>query len=60
MQNKVNSKDVAVCMEKITRNSGNEELVFDPRTGALTVVGPHGLIDRDTVPATEMAREGFF
>jgi hypothetical protein len=38
-----------------------EELVYDPRSGTLEVVKKGEVIqDRDRVPATEMAREGFF
>lgn len=40
---------------------GGEELFYDPRSGALEVAKKGEIIrDRDRVPATQMAREGFF
>jgi hypothetical protein len=41
--------------------SSQEELYFDPRTGTLEVAKKGEVVeDRDRVPATQMAREGFF
>lgn len=38
-----------------------EELIYDPHSGILEVAKKGEVIeDRDRVPATQMAREGFF
>jgi|RhiMetdeSRZDD1v2_1073273.scaffolds.fasta_scaffold01918_13 hypothetical protein len=43
------------------RQSDGEELFFDPASGTLEVARKGEIVaDRDRVPATEMAREGFF
>lgn len=44
------------------REQDDDELYFDPRTGKLVARGPGEVVpsDRDRLPATEMAREGFF
>ncbi len=55
------NKDLQQTMVDLASgDAAGEELMFDPRTGELTVVGPNQRPDRDALPATEMAREGFF
>ena len=51
--------EVAQALQLIKDEAGEDELFFDPRTGQLTVHGP-GERPVDAMPATEMAREGFF
>ena len=52
---------VAATLERIRRAEVEEELVFDPATGRLVVVPPGGEVPNpDALPATSMAREGFF
>jgi hypothetical protein len=42
-------------------DQAEEELIYDPHTGVLEVARKGEVVqDRDRVPATEMAREGFF
>jgi hypothetical protein len=55
-----NPKQIAGAMENIAKGQGNEELMFNPSTGTLEVKRPNETVDRDAVPATEFAREGFF
>lgn len=57
-----NPERVGKTLEKIAQGQGEEEeLFFDPASGTLEVARKHEIIrDRDRVPATEMAREGFF
>lgn len=60
---KKSSENVGHTMIQITQDPSNreEELIFNPVTGELEVIRSGERIrDRDAVPATEMAREGFF
>jgi len=54
-------KSVASTLVNI-REQEDDELYFDPSTGKLVPHRPGDLspLDRDRLPATEMAREGFF
>ena len=55
-----NTREVGRVLEKIRRDEDDgEELTFDPTTGEL-VVEQRGQVDQDRIPATKMAREGFF
>jgi hypothetical protein len=60
--NTKNAKAVGKTLESIaTRQDDDQELVYDPRSGTLEVVKKGEVMeDSDRVPATEMAREGFF
>lgn len=55
------SSQVATALENIARTETCDELAFDPATGTL-IVRPAGASDGSTdgLPATQMAREGFF
>lgn len=54
-------KAVGNALQTITQGDDQQELTYDPRSGALEVVRKGGVVrDVDRVPATEMAREGFF
>ncbi len=46
------------AFEAVGRGENSYDLVFDPATGELRAVGDDR--DEDRVPATQMAREGFF
>ncbi len=57
------TEEIGQAMARIAENPGNreEELVFNPVTGELEVKRAGEVVqDRDALPATEMAREGFF
>jgi hypothetical protein len=57
-----NPEAVGRTLEKIAQGQAEEEeLLFDPVTGTLEVTRKNEVVlDRDRVPATQMAREGFF
>jgi hypothetical protein len=57
-----NSLAVSKNLQTLAQNPDQaEELIYDPQTGVLEVARKGEVIkDRDRVPATEMAREGFF
>ena len=63
-----NPTKVGSVLEKIAEKPAasleplpDEELQFDPATGELVAVRKGERVDdRDRVPATQMAREGFF
>ncbi len=56
-----NQDAVGKTLEKVTNKQEAEELFFDPQSGVLEVVKKGEVVkDRDRVPATPMAREGFF
>ncbi len=48
-------------LKKVAQKQEAEELSFDPQSGELVVVREDEVVnDPDRVPATQMAREGFF
>ena len=52
---------VGETLEAIAKGEDEEELTYDPRSGKFEVFRKGEVVrDRDRVPATEMAREGFF
>ena len=55
-------KAIGKTLKAITNSQPEtEELFFDPKSGALEVTKKGEVIeDPDRVPATQMAREGFF
>ena len=58
---KTDQDAVGKGMEKVANGLKGEELFFDPDSGMLEVsLRGERVIDQDRVPATEMAREGFF
>jgi len=54
-------KEISKALVNI-REQEDDELYFDPKTGKLVARSPNEIapLDSDSVPATEMAREGFF
>ena len=58
---KTDQDAVGKGMENVANGMKGEELFFDPDSGMLEVsVRGERVNDPDRVPATEMAREGFF
>jgi hypothetical protein len=56
-----NQNAIGNTLEKLASNQAAEELFFDPDSGMVEVVKKGEVVhDPDRVPATEMAREGFF
>ena len=56
-----NPNQVGRALETNTKRPGYaEELQFDPQSGDLIVLNKGERSNDDRVPATEMAREGFF
>jgi hypothetical protein len=53
-------KEIATALTNIANNNSNEELSFNPATGQLEVKRAGEVLDGDSVPATQFAREGFF
>lgn len=52
---------LANALERIAREDAREEIYFDPRRGTLVARPANsGPPCDDALPATEMAREGFF
>jgi hypothetical protein len=52
---------IGETLEKVARSQEAEELFFDPQSGQLESVSKGKVVtDPDRVPATSMAREGFF
>ncbi len=52
---------IGETLEKVAKNQEADELYFDPESGVLEVVKKGEVVhDPDRVPATQMAREGFF
>ena len=56
---KSDHKSVGATLQDLTNNNEAEELYFDPKSGVLEVVN-EGDDPGDSIPATEMVREGFF
>ena len=56
------SHAVGKALQNIAKGEQDtEELFYDPHSGALEVAKKGEVVqDRDRVPATQMAREGFF
>ena len=57
-QREVEQARLERAFESIGEGEERYELVFDPATGQLRAVDD--VADEDRVPATQMAREGFF
>lgn len=56
-----NQDAVGKTLQKVAQKQEAEELFFDPQSGVLEVVKKGEVVqDSDRVPATQMAREGFF
>jgi molybdopterin/thiamine biosynthesis adenylyltransferase len=52
--------EVAGALRKVTSDTFEDELVFDPVSGTLQVRNAGSELAADAVPATAMVREGFF
>ena len=58
-----NPKEIGQALTSIRKGERERELFMNPATGELEVRSPgeHGAhVDKDALPATRMAREGFF
>ena len=56
-----NQDAVGKTLQKVAKKQEAEELFFDPQSGVLEVVKKGEVVqDSDRIPATKMAREGFF
>lgn len=52
---------IGQALETIALGDDEQELAYDPRTGKVEATRKGEIVqDKDRVPATQMAREGFF